>query len=337
MERFASVVLVLGVVLHSSRNSGACSVLEFHMSGLAAHVNGLWNALPALYGSNGSIYIDSENFPYKCTEGGGWSDFFVTEPGFLEQWSPEVARKESCSYYTYGEMSRESQIIGISHVQSRFDPGMVRKSWKLQPSVQKEVDAALATLDGYAKPTIAFHVRGGDKATEDVVLGRKTTRPVDLINTYLDSFQGMRGGTCVLIGDDHDAIAETGKLAWQHIGCTVVRPSKYYRNQGHHQGTFNSLPLQERCKETIQLIKDLEMMAHADYFVGSSTSGIPHIIATLRMTVYLKSQVTFADVSYDDMGARIRRHFGIGGFKNVTVGMAAQRKHSQRRMLAVPL
>ncbi len=33
------------------------------------------------------------------------------------------------------------------------------------------------------------------------------------------------------------------------------------------------------------------MMAHADYFVGSSTSGIPHIIATLRMTVYTKSQV----------------------------------------------
>lgn len=33
------------------------------------------------------------------------------------------------------------------------------------------------------------------------------------------------------------------------------------------------------------------MMAHADYFVGSSTSGIPHVVATLRMTVYLKSQV----------------------------------------------
>lgn len=34
------------------------------------------------------------------------------------------------------------------------------------------------------------------------------------------------------------------------------------------------------------------MMAHADYFVGSFTSGISHIIQTLRMTVYLKSQVS---------------------------------------------
>ena len=49
---------------------------------------------------------------------------------------------------------------------------------------------------------------------------------------------------------------------------------------------------QDRCRETRQLIKDMEVMAHADYFVGSSTSGIPTIIATLRMTVYLKSQVS---------------------------------------------
>lgn len=95
MERFASVVLLIGVVLHSPRNSGACTVLEFYNSGLAAHVTGLWNALPAFYGSNGSIYIDSEKFPYKCTEGGSWSDFFITEPGFLEAWTPEVARRES--------------------------------------------------------------------------------------------------------------------------------------------------------------------------------------------------------------------------------------------------
>lgn len=36
---------------------------------------------------------------------------------------------------------------------------------------------------------------------------------------------------------------------------------------------------------------DLELMAHADYFVGSSTSGIPSVIATLRMSVYDKPQV----------------------------------------------
>ena len=36
---------------------------------------------------------------------------------------------------------------------------------------------------------------------------------------------------------------------------------------------------------------DLELMAHADIFVGSSTSGIPSIIYALRMSVYEKSLV----------------------------------------------
>ncbi len=31
------------------------------------------------------------------------------------------------------------------------------QTWRFQPDVQREVDAALAVLDGYAKPTIAFH------------------------------------------------------------------------------------------------------------------------------------------------------------------------------------
>ncbi|CAL8469684.1 g9225 [Coccomyxa elongata] len=235
-------------------------------------------------------------------------------------------------------MSIASQEIGISHGQSRYDPGMVRKSWKLKASMQKEVDAALAILNSYEKPTIAFHVRGGDKSTEDQIMGRKTTKPEDLVNTFLDNYVNVRGGTCVLIGDDQALVAETERLAQTHIGCRVVRPSRYYRSKGHHQATFNSLPLHERCRETKQLIKDLEMMANADYFVGSSTSGIPTIIFTLRLSVYMKSQVTFADVSYDDMGTRIRRHFGIGGFKNVSIGKdTAKLLYRRRAMLTTPL
>ncbi len=129
MQRPCMIVALLGVVLlHSSVNVLSCSVVEFAESGLAAHVGGLWGALPALYGSNGSIYIDNEKFPYKCTEDGGWHDFFKTEPGFLKPWTPEVAKTESCAYYTYGDMGQESKAIGISHVQARFEPGIVTKA-----------------------------------------------------------------------------------------------------------------------------------------------------------------------------------------------------------------
>ena len=41
------------------------------------------------------------------------------------------------------------------------------QSWKFRPDVQAMVDTALDKVDSYQKPTIAFHVRGGDKVTED--------------------------------------------------------------------------------------------------------------------------------------------------------------------------
>ena len=51
------------------------------------------------------------------------------------------------------------------------------------------------------------------------------------------------------------------------------------------------LRVQEKCRATKELITDLELMANADYFVGSSTSGVPGVVATLRLVMYKKSQV----------------------------------------------
>jgi hypothetical protein len=51
-------------------------------------------------------------------------------------------------------------------------------------------------------------------------------------------------------------------------------------------------------------------MAHADYFVGSLTSGMASVVETLRMTVYDKAQATTADVTAWDMGHRLRVHWG---------------------------
>lgn len=42
--------------------------------------------------------------------------------------------------------------------------------WEYQPEVQDAVDLVLAQLEHMQKPTIGFHVRGGDKLTEDTKL-----------------------------------------------------------------------------------------------------------------------------------------------------------------------
>ena len=35
------------------------------------------------------------------------------------------------------------------------------------------------------------------------------------------------------------------------------------------QSRFNSLPFEERCEQSLRLLTDMELMAHADYFVGA--------------------------------------------------------------------
>ena len=41
--------------------------------------------------------------------------------------------------------------------------------WRLQEWVQAKIDPRLAALADAPKPTIGFHIRGGDKGEEDVL------------------------------------------------------------------------------------------------------------------------------------------------------------------------
>lgn len=38
------------------------------------------------------------------------------------------------------------------------------------------------------------------------------------------------------------------------------------------QARFNTLPFAERCEQSLRLLIDIELMAHADYFVGAHPS-----------------------------------------------------------------
>ena len=44
------------------------------------------------------------------------------------------------------------------------------------------------------------------------------------------------------------------------------------RKGGFIQREFLAQPLKERCQQTVQLLQDIHLMMHADYFVGTSLS-----------------------------------------------------------------
>lgn len=44
------------------------------------------------------------------------------------------------------------------------------------------------------------------------------------------------------------------------------------------QVEFNNQTLDKRCMSTVQLLLDIETLAHADYMTGTLNSGIPYLI-----------------------------------------------------------
>lgn len=46
-----------------------------------------------------------------------------------------------------------------------------------------------------------------------------------------------------------------------------------------------------------QVLSDIEMLAHTDFFVGSYNSGLVSLVEILRYTLYRKNRYTFVDAS----------------------------------------
>jgi hypothetical protein len=75
-------------------------IIELDASGFANNAYSLLHAIPMFLGRNGTLFIDNTNFNYKCSEAGGWHDFFSGEEE-LVPWSEtkELATGEVCARY----------------------------------------------------------------------------------------------------------------------------------------------------------------------------------------------------------------------------------------------
>lgn len=45
----------------------------------------------------------------------------------------------------------------------------------------------------------------------------------------------LQGGTCVVIGDAHEWVAEASRLVQERINCTIYPMEAFYRQEGHSQ------------------------------------------------------------------------------------------------------
>ena len=119
----------------------------------------------------------------------------------------------------------------------------------------------------------------------------------------------------MVIGDDMRLVQDFSKLAIDRLGCDLLHPKLSSSFTKHDQLEFNRSPLHVKCIETLRLIIEIEMLAHADFFVGSHHSNIAWLVDLLRHAVYKKSRSTYVEatptrpLSNRDWYARVRRVF----------------------------
>ena len=192
--------LLLCNILQVSR---ACTVYELTGAGFAANAVHVFHAYTLFAQNNGTLFLDSRDFEYKCDQDGGWQDFFSFDviEGRLASYSLEQDQDELCARYTSHDVDRMLHTMGYDWYTIDVDAarqvggtarhaavampvleGLERRPeawsgewqvWTFSSWVQHQVDPVLEEMAGMAAPRIAFHIRGGDKLSEDVELVRR--------------------------------------------------------------------------------------------------------------------------------------------------------------------
>jgi hypothetical protein len=109
------------VVLKLATLAQCCTIYEFNGSGFAANAFAIAHMVPIFHDTNGTFFLDNTNNHYKCSEEGGWHDFFAWE----DQAYPSLPHLSACislppqvpTYYHSG------LAIQLSHlIQSKLFP-----------------------------------------------------------------------------------------------------------------------------------------------------------------------------------------------------------------------
>ncbi|EIE21571.1 hypothetical protein COCSUDRAFT_56782 [Coccomyxa subellipsoidea C-169] len=290
---------------------------ERQHKGFAANAVHILHAYTVFSQNNGTLYLNSTEFQYKCANEGGWHDFFdfSSTNGSMAKYSAEAEQQEPCARYTFHDV--DLMLHNMKYDWFSIDTAAAKKVWTFTKWVQDELDAVLEELAQMPAPRMGFHIRGGDKLSEDVQLSRMTTRPEDFVTNLAEAFPDLKGGTCIMVGDDQEWIAQASKIAAATFGCKPFSKTLFHIPTGgsHDQETFNHENFETKCAGTLQFLVDIEFLNHADYFVGTTNSGLPHIVDVLRFAVYNKDRSTFVDASFrhQDWYSRMRRFWQSKG------------------------
>lgn len=111
-----SVVAVIVLWGHATQG---CTIITLDNSGFASNAYSLLHALPIFYRRNGTFFLDNSEFNYRCSENGGWHEFFSGEDKIVPWSRPkELAHGPDCARFRREDVD----AITFALMQSKPEP-----------------------------------------------------------------------------------------------------------------------------------------------------------------------------------------------------------------------
>lgn len=102
------VILYSCLLVYGLGPSSACTVYELTGAGFAANAVHVLHAYTLFAQNNGTLFLDSSAFEYKCAQEGGWQEFFSLDAtkGRMRSYDGETGQQELCARYTSHDVDR---------------------------------------------------------------------------------------------------------------------------------------------------------------------------------------------------------------------------------------
>jgi hypothetical protein len=197
---------------------------------------------------------------------------------------------------------------------------VVQEFWQLAPSMQQRQEAIKKSLRGNSSGlVVAIHVRGGDKLqskTREVPVNFDYSfdKGLRLVAHQLSARSGSstrttarhlkpwqvqqqartHGPVCLLFGDDKELIEQVRAQAQQILNCSVLQHAAAAGSYRPWEG--------QQCTRVQTMLSELDMLAWADYTVGTMWSNFDSIAFYAAVCSYGRQQSSYVDGSRNPFG-----------------------------------
>lgn len=242
-------------------------IYNFRKTGFGSSVNNLLYVISYCQINKYGLFVLSSN--WSCAYEKGWHDYFDSlylKP-FTDNKVISIERRSPLRYKIRLFSEYKSRENYTSFILSMNQ--ILKKIWKIKPEIWKKIEKKLPK-----EKYVCIHIRRGDKiqAEEDIKYEVQ-----EYINALLKL--NLEINTIFLMSDDFSTYIELRKKLPNYKILTLINSGM----RGFNEHTFNASSPENKKRETIALLTEIEIARRSVLFIGTFGSNIFRLIKFFKI------------------------------------------------------